>query len=345
MFRKSFFWKVIYVKKKNITIEDIAKLSGVSRGTISRVLNGSKSVNSETRKLVLDVIEKVCYQPNVSARKTAGGRSYSIGIVIPMIGTEFYERLLKSMESLLRQQWYVPILFPLLRREWLSKITNFDIPAADVEGVIFCSMDIERLYMPGRIPTDRTAVLVDSFSPLYDSVYVNNEHGGYIAGKKLLEYDGEVQVIMMHETVDTAYSPVFHSRLKGFKKALQEGGKFIPPENIQAFDFSWSAGSLAARNIFSSSKPPYNIFAMSDLYAFGVVKEAQLEGLEIGKDVRIVGYDDQSIAKDWGITTVRQPIEEMGDRAVNFLIERLKGFAGTPRNVALLPELINRDSA
>lgn len=331
--------------KKNITIEDIAKLSGVSRGTISRVLNGSKNVNPETRKLVLDVIEKVGYQPSGSARKTAGGRSYSVGMVIPMIGTEFYERLIKSMEKQLRQQWYTPILFPLLRREWLSKITNFDIPATDVEGVIFCSMDVEKLYMPGKIPTDRSVVLVDSFSPHYDSVYVDNECGGYIAGKKLLEYEGEVHVIMMHETVDTAYSPVFHSRLKGFKKAFEEAGRYIPSKNIQAFDFSWSAGSLAARNIFSNSRPPYNIFAMSDLYAFGVIKEAQLEGFKIGKDVRIVGYDDQSIAKDWNITTVRQPIEEMGDMAVNFLIERLKGYTGTPRDIALKPGIINRDSA
>ena len=222
-----------------------------------------------------------------------------------MIGTEFYERLIKSMEKKLRQQWYTPILFPLLKSEWLSKITKFDIPATDVEGIIFCSMDIEKLYMPGKIPTDRAVVLVDSYSPLYDSVFIDNVYGGYIAGEKLSSYDGDIFVIMMNETIDTAYSPVFHSRLKGFRTALREKNIILPDENIQVFDYSWSAGSLAAKNIFSKSSPPYNIFAMTDLYAFGVIKEAQNEGLEVGSDVRIIGYDDQSIAQDWSITTVK----------------------------------------
>jgi len=337
--------KVGIMGKKKITIEDIAKLSGVSRGTISRVLNGSKNVNVDTRKKILDIIEKVDYKPNSSARKTAGGRSYSVGIVIPMIGTEFYERLIKSMEKKLRQQWYTPILFPLLKSEWLSKITKFDIPATDVEGIIFCSMDIEKLYMPGKIPTERAVVLVDSYSPLYDSVFIDNVYGGYIAGKKLSAYDGDIFVIMMNETIDTAYSPVFHSRLKGFRKALREKNIILPDENIQVFDYSWSAGSLAAKNIFSKSSPPYNIFAMTDLYAFGVIKEAQNEGLEVGSDVRIIGYDDQSIAQDWSITTVKQPIEKMGEYGINFLLERLKGLNEKPRKIQLKPELITRNTA
>ena len=89
--------------------------------------------------------------------------------------------------------------------------------------------------MPGKIPTERSVVLVDSYSSLYDSVFIDNVYGGYLAGKKLSQFNGETYVIMMNETVDTAYFPVFHSRLKGFKKALSENDKTLPTENIQVF--------------------------------------------------------------------------------------------------------------
>ena len=162
---------------KPITIEDVARLSGVSRGTVSRVINGSQNVNSETRKRVLEVIEKLGYRPNQNARRTAGGRSSTIGIVIPMIGTEFYERLIKSMEEKLRAQWYAMMLFPVLKRDWLSKVMMHDIPNSEAAGMFLCSFDIEHLFSSFRKPFEGPTVLVDSYSPLYDSIYIDNELG------------------------------------------------------------------------------------------------------------------------------------------------------------------------
>lgn len=84
---------------------------------------------------------------------------------------------------------------------------------------------------------------------------------------------------------------------------------------------------------------------MSDLYAFGVMREAQLRGLRVGRDVKLVGYDDQSVARDWGITTVRQPIEQMGEKAVDMMLERLKRPGKEVESVCLKPEMVERESA
>lgn len=330
---------------KPITIEDVARLSGVSRGTVSRVINGSQNVNRETRKRVLEVIEKLGYRPNQNARRTAGGRSSTVGIVIPMIGTEFYERLIKSMEGKLRAQLYSMMLFPVLKRDWVSKVMLHDVPSSDAAGIFLCSFDIEHLFASFRKPFEGPTVLVDSYSPLYDSIYIDNELGGYLAGKKFSQLEGSIHVIMMQESIDSAFWPVFNSRLKGFQKALLESGKDLAQKNLHAYDFSWSAGALAARDIFDNDRPPFNIFAMSDLYAFGVMREAQLRGLRVGRDVKLVGYDDQSVARDWGITTVRQPIEQMGEKAVDMMLERLKRPGKEVESVCLKPEMVERESA
>jgi len=330
---------------KAITIEDVARLSGVSRGTVSRVINGSQNVNRETRKRVLEVIEKLGYRPNQNARRTAGGRSSTIGIVIPMIGTEFYERLIKSMEEKFRTQWYAMMLFPVLKRDWVSKVMMYDVPNSDAAGMFLCSFDIEHLFSSFRKPFEDPTVLVDSYSPLYDSIYIDNELGGYLVGRKLSKFEGSTHVIMMQESIDSGFWLVFNSRLRGFQKALLESGKNLPPRNVHSYDFSWSAGALAARDIFDNDSPPFNIFAMSDLYAFGVMREAQLRGLRIGQDVKLVGYDDQSLARDWGITTVRQPIELMGEKAVDMMLERLEKPGKEVENLCLKPEMVERESA
>ncbi|MDD3461490.1 MAG: substrate-binding domain-containing protein, partial [Mesotoga sp.] len=212
-------------------------------------------------------------------------------------------------------------------------------------GMFLCSFDIEHLFSSFRKPFEDPTVLVDSYSPLYDSIYIDNELGGYLVGRKLSKFEGSIHVIMMQESIDSGFWPVFNSRLRGFQKALLESGKNLPPRNVHSYDFSWSAGALAARDIFDNDSPPFNIFAMSDLYAFGVMREAQLRGLRIGQDVKLVGYDDQSLARDWGITTVRQPIELMGEKAVDMMLERLEKPGKEVENLCLKPEMVERESA
>jgi len=332
------------MERSKVTIEEVAKMSGVSRGTVSRVLNDNLNVKSSTRKRVLEVIELIGYRPNIHARRTAGGKSYTVSVILPMIGTEFYARLVKGIEKKLRSQWHAPMLFPLLSREWLAWLMRPDNPAYDVDGIILCSLIPERLYSSGYLPTERPVVLVDSYSPAYDSVYMDNELGGYLAGQHLVQNEGDIYVISMQEKTEAPFARVFHKRLIGFRQALQEVGRKLPENHIYAYDFSWSAGYLATREILQQSNPPVNIFAMCDLFALGVIKEVMRAGLQLGKDVRVIGFDDHPWAAEWGITSIRQPIEEMGKIAAEILLNRLQDDESSIHNVCFKPELVVRQS-
>lgn len=331
--------------QNRVTIEDVAKLSGVSRGTVSRVLNGGLNVSPSTHKRVLEVIKRIGYQPDIHARRTAGGKSYTVSVILPMIGTDFYARLVKGIEQKLRSQWHAPMLFPLLSREWLAWFTRPDIPAYDVDGIILCSLVPERLYPSGHLPTKQPVVLVDSYSPAYDSVHLDNELGGYLAGQRLGQNKGDVYVISMQESPEAPFARVFRKRLAGFRQALQEIRRQLPENHIYAYDFSWSAGYLATREILQQSKPPVNIFAMCDLFALGVIEEVMRAGLQVGKDVRVIGFDDHPWAAEWGITTIHQPIEEMGKTAAEMLLNRLQDAESPIDNVCFKPKLVVRQSA
>jgi LacI family transcriptional regulator len=333
------------MKRNRITIEDIAKLSGVSRGTVSRVLNGGLNVSPSTQKRVLEVIERIGYQPNIHARRTAGGKSYTVSIILPMIGTEFYARLVRGIEKKLRPGWHTFMLFPLLSYERLAWIVHPDIPAYDTDGIIFCSLIPERLYPLGHLPIEGPIVLLDSYSPSYDSVHLDNELGGYLAGHHLAQYRGDIYVISMQERTESPFAGVFHERLKGFRRALEETGRELPENRIYVHDLSWSAGCLATREILQQSKPPVNIFAMCDLFALGVIEEVMRAGLQVGRDVRVIGFDDHPWTAEWGITTIHQPIEEMGESAAEILLDRLQGEQSSIRNICFKPELVVRQSA
>lgn len=332
-------------RQDRVTIEDVAKLSGVSRGTVSRVLNGSLNVRPATRKQILDVIERLEYQPSVHARRTAGAKAYTVSVILPMIETEFYVRLVEGIERKLRSQWHAPVISPVFSREPVAWLRRPDIPAYDADGIILCSLVPERLFPSGHFPTGRPAVLVDSHSPAYDSVYLDNEYGGYLAGHRLAQGEGDIHVISMREYVESPLAGVFRHRLQGFRRALEEAGRELPDDRVHAYDFSWSAGCLATRDILQRSNPPVNIFALCDLFALGVVEEAARTGLDIGESVRIVGFDDHSWTAELGLTTVHQPIEEMGETAAGLLLERLNGDKSPVREVRFTPELVVRKSA
>ncbi|RKX78550.1 MAG: LacI family transcriptional regulator [Spirochaetes bacterium] len=330
---------------RRLTIEDIAKLSGVSRGTVSRVLNGNSNVKTETKEKVLKVIRRTGYSPQVYARRTAGAKSYTISIVLPMIGTDFYARLIKGIEEKLHAEWHIPALFPILSRERLVWLMKPDVPVYDYDGIILCSLVPERLFPAGYFLSDKPVLLVDGFSPSYDSIYVDNFLGGYLAGNHLVKYDGPQFIILMKEEKRGPFIEVFTDRLSGFTRAVTEKGGSLPQDHIFRHDLSMSAGSLALRDIVQKHGLPVNIFATCDLYALGIIEEANRLGLRIRKDIRLVGFDDHEWTGELGITTIHQPIEEMGRTAAELMLKRLQGDKSAVRNICFKPELVIRDSA
>ncbi len=328
-----------------LTIQEVAEKAGVGVGTVSRVLNNHKSVRPETRERVVSAMQELGFIPNPHARRVAGGKSYTVSIILQVVGTEFYIRLLSGLEKTLETHRYDSALFPLIGRERLERYLNSSTLAYQSDGIVMASHNLGDLYPDGRLPTRQPVVIVDGTSQHYDSIYLDNELGGRLAARALAALDGDIYAISVHQALDEVFkNTVFQDRMRGFKNALETAGRPIAEENIQTITFDLNNARHAAQTILENATFPVNIFAAADLVAMAVLDEARARNLEIGRDVRVIGFDDHPWARERGLTTLHQPVEAMGATAAELLIERLSGYEGAPRQVRFEPRLIERQS-
>lgn len=290
-------------------------------------------------------MEELGYVPNPHARRIAGGRSYTVSVLLPFVGTEFYLRLIEGIEEELGEQRYDLALFPLLSKKRLERFLNSSALAYHTDGLIVASYDLAERFVGGRLPTDRPVVMVDAQSREYDSAFLDNELGGRMAAKHLLDLGGPVFAVQIEEELDQAFAnTVFSSRIGGFRSALQEAGAPLAAERLYKTRLSAEGGQIALQRFLEVASPPINVFAAADVVALGVVEEAERRGLRVGADVRVLGFDGQPWTEERGISTLQQPVEEIGQTAARMLIERLQGADYPPRQQRFEPCLLVRAS-
>lgn len=329
--------------RSKVTIKDVAKHAGVVPSTVSRAIHGHPDIGSDTRARVQEAIELLGYRPDRSARSMRHGRTQSVSVMVPTAGSDFYSRLIDAIDITLGEQDYDAALFPLLSERRLQRYRDPDALPYQTDGVIYASLDPTHLYPDGRVPSHLPAVLVDIHNPHYDHVVVNNVQGGRLAAQHLLERSAPTFVIAVEERFNTPFaSGVFRERLAGFRAVYREEGLNLPDGHIHTAEFSWESARATTRQLLAQARKPFNLFATCDLFAQGAVDECAAAGLELGRDVRLIGYDDQPWAADHGLTTIRQPIEEMGAAAADLLLKRIHDPTQPIRSRSFEPTLIPR---
>lgn len=329
---------------KRVTILHVAERAGVVPSTVSRVLNNYPDVSEETRARVLEAVEALGFRPNQSARGLRRGRTDSVSVLLPRVDADFYARLVTAIDAALERHHLTLALYPLLTEERLARYRQEDAPPYQADALLLVSMDPDKLY-GGPPPTRAPIVLLDATNPRYDSVTVDNTRGGYLAAQHLLERPSEVYVLLVEEFFSTPFaSGVFQQRLEGFRQGLHEAGRVLEDGNVITTEFSWGGGRVAARQILERGRAPVSIFATCDLMARGVIDEATALGLKVGEDVRVIGFDNQPWAEELELSTVHQPVEELGEAAVELLLQRMKNPSLPPRHVQYTPSLVRRAS-
>lgn len=327
------------------SIKDVARLAGVSLGTVSRVLNNNPKVKPENRQKVLKAIAQLGYRPNPFARSLPSNRTYMISIFLPIMNSEFYAYLFEGIDDELSNLWYDSSIYPLFSKRRLISYSNPNAFSYRSDGVLLVSLIPEKLFEGGYVPTNKPVVLVDAFSEKYDSVYVDNVNGGYLAGKHLLEKPGQIFLITVREDLKAEFaSGVFGKRKQGFEKALEEAGISLSSSHIFEVGADFIEGLIAGREILRKASLPISIFAVCDTLAVGVIEAVKESGLELGTDVRVIGFDDLKWAEKVGLTTIRQPIKEMGRKATAILLDRISGDTSPRYEVCFKPELVVRRS-
>ncbi|MFJ6082885.1 LacI family DNA-binding transcriptional regulator [Streptomyces sp. NPDC092369] len=337
------------------TLEEVAARAGVGRGTVSRVINSSPRVSDATRAAVEAAVAELGYVPNTAARALAANRTDAIALVVPEPETRFFAEpyfsdMLKGVGAELSEtEMQLLLIFAGSARE-RRRLAQY-LAAHRVDGVLLVSVHaddplpdlLSQLEIPAVISGPRSA------AETLTSVDSDNYGGGRSAVEHLLSRG--------HHTIAhiTGRLDVYGAqrRVDGYRDALRDAGHPADEQLIEPGDFTEEGGRRAMKTLLSRRPDLDAVFAGSDVMAAGARQVLREEGRRIPDDVALVGYDDSAIARhmDPPLTSVRQPIEEMGRRMIDLLLEEIadrrpavsRGLER--RQVVLATELVTRASS
>jgi DNA-binding LacI/PurR family transcriptional regulator len=329
----------------HVTIDDVAKYAGVSTATVSRVINDNYPVSDELRQQVQSAIAALGYQPDRAARRLRANSSEILGIIIPDIQNPYFTSVVRGIEDMAYTHQMNVLLCntdddPLKQENYLRVLR-----AERAAGVVLAASfgiraeAIQELQNAG-IPI----VLIDRLVPNLeiDAVLVDNVQGSYMATLHLVDL-GHQRIGLI--VGDQELTPGFQ-RYQGYQQALRDSGIRLEPEYIRIGHFKIESGYRLAKDLLQLPVPPDAIFAASNLISLGVLKAVREMNLRIPEDVAVVGFDDMVWANELyaPLTTVAQPMYEVGQEAARLLFQRQSDPAIPVRTIMLRASLIVRES-
>ncbi|MEU6280093.1 LacI family DNA-binding transcriptional regulator [Streptomyces sp. NPDC047028] len=337
------------------TLEEVAARAGVGRGTVSRVINGSPRVSDATRAAVEAAVEELGYVPNTAARALAANRTDAIALVVPEPETRFFAEpyfsdMLRGVGAGLSDtEMQLLLIFAGSDRE-RQRLAQY-LAAHRVDGVLLVSVHADdplpdmlaQLEIPAVISGPRSG------GETLTSVDSDNYGGGRSAVEHLLSR-GRHTVAHITGRLDVYGA---QRRVDGYRDALRDAGHSVDEQLIEQGDFTEEGGRRAMTTLLERHPGLDAVFAGSDVMAAGARQVLREQGRRIPDDVALVGYDDSAIARhmDPPLTSVRQPIEEMGRAMIDLLLaevadRRPAASRGLERRHAVLPtELVTRASS
>lgn len=327
--------------EEHVTLDLIAREAGVSPSTVSRILNGTAKVSDDKRLAVEDTIARFNFQPNMMARSLAMGQTYTIGVLTQFIESPFYGEALRGIEDALSGTQYSPLFvsghWNLKKEEARMRL----LQARRVDGVIILTgrlSDQQLLKYAQRLPIIVTGRQLAA--PKLASVDVDDFSGARDATRHLIEL-GHTRIAFIAGPSD---HPDAAERLRGYQQALADAGIEGVPELVLRADFLESGGMLAINQLLESRASFTAVFASNDQMAYGARLALYRRNIRVPEDISLVGYDDlpNSTYSMPPLTTVRQPVYEIGKLAAQAM---LKLIAGEAADIAAPPlELVVRES-
>lgn len=325
------------------TIYDIAKKAGVSIATVSRVVNNSDGISDTTRKKVLKVADDLGYHPQAYAQGLARKKKNIIMVVVPVLSNYFFMEVLSGIQDEISKYNYDLNIFNIQGQsgKMFEQAENI-VKRQWADGYVFISMHLRDHQLEKLRSYDVPLTLVDEEYPGIDSVSVNNEEGI----QKAMQYflDNGLKRIAMISALKS--SKPGEQRIKGYKKALEQAGVPVDDALIVAGDsmyrdgFSEQNGYEAMLKLLDLPNPPEACFCSSDIQAVGAMKAMKERQVQIP----IIGYDDITISNYIGLSTIRQPMHNMGAFAIENVVARMRDGKSAPVQKIFSPELILRSS-
>src|SRR5687767_935278 len=307
-----------------VTLEQLAKVAGVSVSTVSRALNKSEhAVNEETRNRILTLAKQLGYRPNMVARSLKTDRTHTIGIIIDDIASPFGSAITRGIQDHLKEYGYFSVL---INGDWNPEVETqavHDLISRSIDGIIFVESWL-REANPTLDLANKLYVFVHRLfgGVHHNSVGVDEYYGAQLAIRHLAK--------LGHRRIAYINGPrgwyAAEQRLIGYRETLSEYGIPFDPELVLEGNWEVQSAYPAARRLLELPERPTAIFAANDLMALGAIYAIQEAGLRVPEDIAVVGYDDREIASlsRPTLTTVHMPCYEMGQASTKLLLRLLE---------------------
>jgi LacI family transcriptional regulator len=328
----------------SVTIIDVARAAGVSYATVSRVLNNKAHVKADKREAVLRAMTQLGYVANPQARSLAGGHSGVVGLLVHTLGSAYVGEIARGIDEELGSAQYDLILYTTHRHKLRESSYAETIARGMADGLLLITPTNAEAYLHSLHQRGYPAVLIDHQGLGEGGALVGatNRQGAYDATRYLIEL-GHRRIGFITGRLDVGCS---HDRLAGHRQALIDSGLPADPALVFEGDFTQPAGFSRAQALLALPGRPTAIFASNDEMAFGVMEAVRDGGLRIPDDISVVGFDDipQAAVVNPPLTSVRQPLIEMGRSATRMLLQLIGNPALAPEPVILPTRLIVRAS-
>ncbi|MEW9673856.1 LacI family DNA-binding transcriptional regulator [Ammoniphilus sp. 3BR4] len=327
-----------------VTIYDVAREAGVSIATVSNLINNKGHVGKKTKKHVLEVMGRLNYQPNFLASALTGKQTYTLGLVLPDISNPYYGQLARAIESKAIELGYSVILCSTYHDDDRTQRYISLLQQKKVDGIMIGTGESDNLLdQLHKLEIPIALVGRDISSLSVTSVLVDDFLGGYLATKHLVEL-GHTKIAIITEDLNVFNT---NERLRGYKFALEEADIPFCDQLLKTCDFTVEDGKARTVELLeNSSIRPSAVFACNDLLGIGVIQAAKEMGLQVPADLSVVGFDNIMFAAytDPALTTVSQPIDQIGMKAVDLLVDEINNKEEIKQRVTIRPQLVIRQS-
>jgi DNA-binding LacI/PurR family transcriptional regulator len=329
------------VKRSTATMEDVARVAGVSRALVSLVMRGSPKVSDHRRERVLQAAAQLGYRANAMARGLASRRTRTVGVLLNELHNPFYAEIMDGIDDAAAAHEYRVLIGTAGRRAKGEQATLEAFLELRADGLVLVGARLPTREILG-VAASTPVVLVarDIRSPLVDSIKNDERAGARLVVRHLVEL-GHRRIAH----VDGGAGAGAGARREGYRQAMREHD--LEREiRVLPGDYTDIAGVRAAVRLLESRDLPTAVFAANDLVAAGLIDRLEEDGLRVPDDVSVVGHDNTYLAAlhHMSLTTVNQPRPEMGRQAIDVLVERMEGSRTAPVHARVTPWLVVRGS-
>lgn len=329
-----------------ITIKDVADAAGVSTATVSRALRGLPNVDSATRSRIVEIAGALDYVISPSASRLASGRTGSIAVITPDIARWYFSTVLSGVEPVLQAAGVDLLLMSVgpgsVRRPMASRLRR------RVDGVLVIALAPQDPQLAEVLDLGLPASLIGLALPEVASVAIDDRAAGRVATQHLINLGHERIGVIGGEPVMAPYTADVR-RFGGFEAAMSTAGLPVDSALMSYGSFTIAGGEHAMTTLLAAQSPPTAVFAMSDEMAFGALRAMRSHGLTPGRDISLIGIDGHDMAEHLDLTTVVQPVRDLGRIAAESLVRQLSApdaadGAMTPESVLLPTQLVVRST-